>query len=239
MTIPRRALTLAIPVLALGLAACAGGDSEPVETAEAETPSATEPTAEAPSGPEWGDGLVNPNLAGEEEISGLEGIADGAVAAIMDGRPFMDMVTLDAAIAPHMDAAARESLYGAMWIPMNLNTASEEEMLLIPGVGDRMAHEFDEYRPYDGMGRFRREIGKYVDDDVVDTYARYVFIPIDLNTATAEQILMIPGVGSRMLHEFEEYRPYASMEQFMREIGKYVDDGELARLARYVTLAAS
>jgi hypothetical protein len=48
---------------------------------------------------------------------------------------------------------------------------------------------------------------------------------------------MIPGVGARMLHEFQEYRPYESMEQFMREIGKYVDEGELARLARYVTLA--
>ena len=40
-----------------------------------------------------------------------------------------------------------------------------------------------------------------------------------------------------MLHEFKEYRPYASMEQFKREIGKYVDDSELARLSRYVTLA--
>jgi len=106
-----------------------------------------------------------------------------------------------------MDEAAREALYGVMWIPLNLNAASEAELLLIPGVGDRMAYEFDEYRPYDGIERFRREIGKYVDDDVLDRYVMYVFIPIDLNTATAEQILMIPGVGDRMLHEFEESFP--------------------------------
>ena len=31
-------------------------------------------------------------------------------------------------------------------------------------------------------------------------------------------------MGQRMLHEFKEYRPYKSMEQFRREIGKYVDD---------------
>jgi len=37
-----------------------------------------------------------------------------------------------------------------------------------------------------------------------------------------------------MKHEFEEYRPYNSMEQFRREIGKYVDDDEVARLERYV-----
>ena len=66
-------------------------------------------------------------------------------------------------------------------------------------------------------------------------YAR-VWIPIDLNTASAAEILLIPGVGPRMRHEFEEYRPYTSMEQFRREIGKYVDRNEVARLESYVTL---
>ena len=39
-----------------------------------------------------------------------------------------------------------------------------------------------------------------------------------------------------MVHEFEEYRPYASMDQFRREIGKYVDEDEVARLERYVEI---
>ena len=39
-----------------------------------------------------------------------------------------------------------------------------------------------------------------------------------------------------MAHEFEEYRPYTSLEQFRREIGKYVDDEEVARLERYVEI---
>jgi hypothetical protein len=39
-----------------------------------------------------------------------------------------------------------------------------------------------------------------------------------------------------MLREFKEYRPYKSIEQFRREIGKYVDKNELARLERYVTI---
>ena len=39
-----------------------------------------------------------------------------------------------------------------------------------------------------------------------------------------------------MAHEFEEYRPYTSMEQFRKEIGKYVDEKELARLERLVYL---
>ena len=59
---------------------------------------------------------------------------------------------------------------------------------------------------------------------------------IDLNTATDAEILSIPGVGQRMLHEFKEYRPYTSMDQFRREIGKYVDKAEVARLEQYVTI---
>ena len=43
-------------------------------------------------------------------------------------------------------------------------------------------------------------------------------------------------MGQRMLHEFKEYRPYKSMEQFRREIGKYVSKQEVARLERYVTI---
>ncbi len=66
-----------------------------------------------------------------------------------------------------------------------------------------------------------------------------MFVPIDLNKASEDDILSIPGVGKRMLHEFMEYRPYRSMEQFRREIGKYVDDQELSRLARYVELTAN
>jgi DNA uptake protein ComE-like DNA-binding protein len=59
-------------------------------------------------------------------------------------------------------------------------------------------------------------------------------VRININTATDTQILAIPGVGPRMLREFKEYRPYTSIEQFRREIGKYVDKAEVARLEQYI-----
>ena len=40
----------------------------------------------------------------------------------------------------------------------------------------------------------------------------------------------------RMVGEFLEYRPYEDMAEFDREIGKYVDEAEVARFRRYVTL---
>jgi DNA uptake protein ComE-like DNA-binding protein len=61
-------------------------------------------------------------------------------------------------------------------------------------------------------------------------------VPININTATDAQILAIPGVGPRMLHEFKEYRPWTSIAQFRREIGKYVDKAEVARLEQYIVI---
>ncbi len=61
-------------------------------------------------------------------------------------------------------------------------------------------------------------------------------VPININTATDAEILAIPGMGPRMLREFKEYRPYTSMAQFRREIGKYVDKAEVARLEKYIVI---
>ena len=130
----------------------------------------------------------------------------------------------------------KEELYKKIFVPFNLNTTDEAYFKMIPGVGDRMAHEFEEYRPYTSIQQFRREIGKYVDDEEVARYENYVFVPVELNTATEDDIKALPGVGDRMAHEFEEYRPYTSLEQFRKEIGKYVDDKELSRLERFVYL---
>ena len=180
--------------------------------------------------------LVNPNLATKDELMALTNVDDSLAQAIIDARPYLSAADLDAALAGSMDDDQREALYTQLFRPINLNSASEAEILLIPAMSKKMAHEFEEYRPYSSMEQFRREIGKYVDDEEVARLQQYVFIPVDLNSASDEEIMQIPGMSKRMVHEFEEYRPYRDMEQFRREIGKYVDDNEVARLESYVTL---
>ena len=39
-----------------------------------------------------------------------------------------------------------------------------------------------------------------------------------------------------MAYEFDEYRPYDAIERFRTEIGKYVDEAEVARLEQYVEI---
>ena len=180
--------------------------------------------------------VLNANLATAQELGSLPYLTEAIVNELTERRPFLRMTDLDTLLAGSLSADQRSELYVHLFVPIDLNTASRDEILLVPGVGDRIAHEFEEYRPYRALVQFRREIGKYVDDDEVTQFERYVFVPVNLNTASDEAILNIPGVGPRLLHEFKEYRPYRAIAQFEREIGKYVDDDEVARLRRYVVV---
>ncbi len=181
-------------------------------------------------------GLLDPNVATEAQLTAVAGLTPDLVRAIVRQRPFASITGLDSLLAGTLSAEQRAALYRRVFIHVNLNTGSREEIMLIPGAGRRMAREFAEYRPYAAFDRFRREIGKYVDSTEVARLEQYVFIAVNLNTASDADILSIPGVGQRMLHEFKEYRPYNDIERFRREICKYVDAREVARLERYVTI---
>lgn len=177
--------------------------------------------------------IIDANSATQPELLALPHMTPALATSIVEKRPFATVLGLDSALAS-LTKEQRTELYGKAFVQINLNAASKAEILLIPGVGNRMLHEFEEYRPYPALAKFHREIDKYVDDAELARLAQYVFVPINLNTATDEDILSIPGLGNRMLREFKEYRPYRSIEQFRREIGKYVNQKELARLERYV-----
>lgn len=120
--------------------------------------------------------FLDPNSVSEEQLLTLPGMDSTAAEALVEGRNYGSMVDVDRALASHLSEAERDSVYTRLWKPIDLNSASAEEIMLIPGVGDRMRREFEEYRPYTSMEQFRREIGKYVDDDEVARLERYVTI---------------------------------------------------------------
>ena len=117
--------------------------------------------------------LVDPNLASKQELAAIGGLDDAVTQAIIDQRPYLTATDLDKALA-ELDDDRRVAIYAGLFRQINLNTASEAEIMLIPGMSKRMAHEFEEYRPYKDMDQFRREIGKYVDADEVARLESYV-----------------------------------------------------------------
>jgi radical SAM superfamily enzyme with C-terminal helix-hairpin-helix motif len=67
-----------------------------------------------------------------------------------------------------------------------------------------------------------------------------VMTKLNLNTSTGDEYLQaIPGFSSRMVREFLEYRPYLSILQFRQEIGKYVDEAQVAEYENYVFVPVS
>ncbi|HEX6941631.1 MAG TPA: hypothetical protein VF128_01820 [Gemmatimonadaceae bacterium] len=183
-------------------------------------------------------GLIDPNVATEAQLVAVPHMNATVAKALIAKRPFMNIVELNTwLLTQGLTQEQLNEAYGKMFIHVNLNLSPRDEIMLIPRAGRRMAREFDEYKPYNGgYAQFRREIGKYVNEQEVAHLEQYTFIPIDLNSAPDSVLLTIPGLGPRMLGEFKEYRPYPNIEKFRREIGKYVSEKEVARLERYVTI---
>jgi DNA uptake protein ComE-like DNA-binding protein len=121
------------------------------------------------------------------------------------------------------------------------NTATEKELAAVPTITPEIAKAIVSRRPFAKVTDLDAVLKehKLTPEQITEVHNR-VFVRLDLNSATDQEILAIPGIGKRMLHEFKEYRPYKSMEQFRREIGKYIDrdkrEAELARLERYVMI---
>jgi DNA uptake protein ComE-like DNA-binding protein len=181
--------------------------------------------------------IADANTIGEADLAKLPGLTPALAKTLVAKRPFLSITALDQALtAAGLTREQITTLYGRIFIHINLNAASREEILLIPGVGNRMLREFLEYRPYAALAVFHREIDKYVDDAELARLEQYVFVPLDLNKASDADLMTSPGLGNRMLREFKEYRPYDGIERFRREIGKYVSKEEVARLERYVTI---
>lgn len=118
---------------------------------------------------------------------------------------------------------------------LNINTASETDLLrAIPNLGNRMLHEFEEYRPYKSIQQFRKEMGKYVDQNQVAEYEKYIFVPIDENQSDAATMQQIPGLDANEAQELIAGRPYASREAFLAKLAEKVSPEELAVAKTYL-----
>lgn len=159
---PMKQLMAGIMILgAFALAACS-------ENETATEDGARQPFSSAP--------LVNPNEVTEAQLAAIKGLAEADVAAIVNGRPFASMSDLNAAISDGKEPRVLRAIYNVMFIKVGLNTGSEDDYKLIPSTLSprHLAHEFEEYRPYNSIDDFAREMKKYVSAAEVENLKRYV-----------------------------------------------------------------
>ncbi|MCW9706446.1 hypothetical protein [Fodinibius salsisoli] len=117
---------------------------------------------------------------------------------------------------------------------LNINTASEEDFRTIPAVGDKMVHEFEEYRPYVSIQQFRKEIGKYVDEEQVAAYENFIYVPVSPNESDAASLQQLPGVHENEAQQLVDGRPYDSNEAFVDALTSLVNEEELAIAKTYL-----
>jgi DNA uptake protein ComE-like DNA-binding protein len=182
MTPTLRNTLLASALVALGACttkkeAPATADSSASVNATATPPAGTAtPAPTASTSPTASGALLDPNSATKEQLVAVPGMTPAAADALIAGRPYADMIAVDRALSSSLDAGARKTVYAQLFKPVDINKASKAEITLIPGVGDKMHHEFEEYRPWTSTAQFDREIGKYVDKAEVARLKRYIVI---------------------------------------------------------------
>jgi DNA uptake protein ComE-like DNA-binding protein len=186
---------------------------------------------------------VDPNEADSDTLQQLPGVSEDISGALTDGRPYADNTAFLAALGEHVSAeqAALAPAYltgtagdQVEWIKYNLDTITADQVITIPSAGDRMSREFAEYRPWTSVSQFRAEIGKYVDDDVVSGFLRYVFVPVDHNAADAETLQQLPGVSAEIADALTAARPFADANAFLTALAAQVAPEQATLASSYL-----
>ena len=126
-----------------------------------------------------------------------------------------------------IEASADSMMADSDSLKIDINNGTEEMFRTIPNVGDKMVHEFEEYRPYASIQQFRKEIGKYVDSAQVAAYEEYIYVPVRANESDAATMMQIPGVDAEEADALVNGRPYATQEDFMNALSEYVDEEQM------------
>jgi len=119
---------------------------------------------------------VNLNTGTREEILLIPGAGRRMTIEFPEYRPWKTWAQFDKEISKYVGQEATDRLKQYVFIPVRLNTATDEDILSIPNAGPRMVREFKEYRPWKTKEQFDREIGKYVGAKETARLWRYVVI---------------------------------------------------------------
>jgi DNA uptake protein ComE-like DNA-binding protein len=120
-------------------------------------------------------------------------------------------------------------------VRLDLNTTPEDEFKTISGVGDRMAHEFVEYRPYVSITQFRREMAKYVDADVIAGYEDHVFVPVDPNASDAATLAQLPGLDESEAQMLIDARPFDTQQEFLDALAPLMTADEVDQATAFLS----
>ena len=167
-------------------------------------------------------GVKDANTMTEAELAAVAGLTPVIAKAVVAKRPFVSITELNALLlAQGLTAEQAMAVYPKAFVHINLNTATPEEILLVPGAGRRMVREFPEYRPWKTWAQFDREIGKYVGGaENAQKLGQYTFIPMNANTASDADLMTVPGANQAWVDKAKKGRPYKTAADLEKALGR-------------------
>lgn len=181
--------------------------------------------------------VADANAVAESELATYPHMTPAIAKALVAKRPFASIKDLNAfLLSQGLTQAQANEFYGKAFVHINLNTATSEEILLVPNAGKRMAHEFDEYRPWRNYAQFNKEIGKYVGAEATAKLAQYTFIPIDANAAADDALMTIPGANAALVQKIKAGRPYKTVAELETALAKGANAADAKRVARFFVI---
>jgi DNA uptake protein ComE-like DNA-binding protein len=167
-------------------------------------------------------GVKDANTISEAELAAIPNVTPAIAKAIVAKRPFVSIAELNTLLlAQGLTAEQAMAVYPQAFVHINLNTATADEILLVPGAGRRMVREFPEYRPWRTWAQFDKEIGKYVGGaENAQKLGQYTFIPMNANTAADADLMTVPGANQAWVDKVKKGRPYKTAADLERALGR-------------------
>jgi DNA uptake protein ComE-like DNA-binding protein len=166
-------------------------------------------------------GVMDANTMSEAELASAPNITPAIAKVIVAKRPFKSITELNALLlAQGLTPEQAMAAFGKAFVLIDLNTATPEEILLVPGAGRRMVREFGEYRPWKTWAQFDKEISKYVGPEATAKLAQYTFIPMNANTASEADLMTVPGANQAWVDKVKKARPYKTAADLEKALGR-------------------
>ncbi len=202
----------------------------------------------------------NLNTATGDDFLTIPDMNNRMVREYMEYRPYVSILQFRKEIGKYVGDAQVAAWEPYVYVPIQIDQADVETLKQIPGVDDTIANDLIAARPYTTNDAFLAKLATYLTVDQMTFAPNYLegyipteatpeatvapeataeatlepFVRFNLNTATGDDFLTIPDMNNRMVREYMEYRPYVSILQFRKEIGKYVGDAQVAAWEPYV-----